>query len=238
MYLTPDDIASYVFCPLSYKKQVKISNKLTFLEKCIRQTFIAGEQAACLKDSIVTPKKFMQEWDKIWWPAVAANRDLKMKRAEELTVKASYKFTDYCKYDVSDWMYPTLGTSVENDIRIGDSILRVSNDVVKINLHKKNNNVVLVNFNKGLMHKNTAFDPAIQARAYAMHKNADVIIHINVDISNKQDGVRLITSTFRKKDIDTIRKMLYYVEYGIRMKNFHANPYKCEECGECQVFTS
>lgn len=241
MYLDPLDIACYVYCPLLQAKGRTdiISKPLTFSEEMIRQTFIEAEKNACLKDSIVAPRKFLAAWERLWWPAVAKKKHISLKKAEEISLVAAHKFADYCKYDISGWMFPTAGASVESEIRIGPSTLRAKADVIKVDLNKDNKNTVLINFDrKGLGLRAAAQDPAIRATAYAFYSGkGEVITHIAIDINDKHNNIEVTTSTFRPESMEGIRKMLYHVEYGIRSGAKHANPYLCKECKVCQDFT-
>jgi len=241
MYLNPLDIACYVYCPVLQQKRKPeiIAPKLTFTEKNLREAFIEAERNACLKDSIVSPRKLLSAWDKIWWPAVAEQGSLSMKEANKISLQASFKFTDYCKYDISDWMFPTAGVEAQSEIRIGQSILQATADIVKVDLNKNNNiNTVLINLNrKGLSLKSAATDPAIKAIAYAFYSGrGETITHISIDVSEDQKNIKVTTSTFRPEAMEGIRKMLYHVECGIRSGVYHINPYQCQECNVCQNF--
>ena len=241
MYLNPLDIACYIYCPilLQKKRHDKISPRLTFAEQYIRKAFIYGEMNACLKDSVITPRKLLNAWEKVWWPSVTAAGTISIKEAHDISLKASHKFTDYCKYDISDCMFPTAGVEAESDVKIGQSILKATVDVVKVDLNEKNKNTVLVNFNrKGLSLSSAALDPAIRATAYAFYSGkGETITHISVDIDENIKDVKLTTSTFRPEAMEGIRKMLYYVECGISRGAFHANPYPCKECKVCPTFS-
>lgn len=240
MYLDPLDIACYIYCPiLQVKGRIDVVSKpLTFSEEMIRQTFIEAEKNACLKDSIVAPRKFLAAWERLWWPAVIKKKHISLKRAEEISLIAAHKFADYCKYDISGWAFPTAGTQVESEVRIGQSILRAQTDVVKVDLNKDNRNTVLVNFNrKGLTLRAAAHDPAIKAIAYAFYSGrGEVITHIAIDLNDRQNNINVTTSTFRPEAMEGIRKMLYHVECGIRSGAKHVNPYLCKECKVCQDF--
>lgn len=238
MYLDPLDIACYVYCPLLQKKKRydKIVKPLTVVERNIRQSIINAERTACLKDNIVAPRKLLSAWEQIWWPA-ATKAKIPMKEANKISLSAAHKFADYCKYDISDWVFPTAAVEVESDIKIGQSILKASSDIVKVDLNQSKN-TVLINMNrKGLSIRSAAFDPAIKATAYAFYSGkGETITHITIDLDQSLSDLRLITSTFRPKAIEEIRKMLYHVECGIRYGIHNQNPYSCERCGVCQDF--
>ncbi len=241
MYLDPLDIACYVYCPtLQHKGRTEIiAKKPTFIEENIRKAFIEAERNACLKDSIVTPRKLLSAWDRIWWPAVTAKGGITMKEASQISLVASHKFADYCKYDISGWLFPTAGVEARSEIKIGKSILKAKADIVKVDLDENNRNTVLVNFNrKGLTLRQAAMDPAIKATAYAFYSGkGETITHISVDIDERQNNIKVTTSTFRPEAMEGIRKMLYYVECGISSGIRYTNPYSCQECKVCRDFT-
>jgi hypothetical protein len=236
-----DDIASYVFCPvLQEKKRYDIIiPKLTFAEHCIREAFIDGERNACLKDSVVTPRKLMRAWEGIWWPA-ATEKKLSMEEANEVSLRASCQFSDYCKYDMSDWDFPTVGVAVESEIKLGPVTLCVSADVVKADLSGKKPCTVVVNFSsRKLSLRQASIDPAIKAAVYAFYGDRDEnVAHILVDINERSDKIKAVVSIFRPEDMKHIRAMLEHVARGIYSRNYYHNPGLCKECKVCQDFTS
>ena len=239
MYVGANDIACYMFCPIlqSKKRYDIITPKPTLIQKNIRTAFIESERNACLKDSIVTSQKLIRIWDKIWWP-VAAKHGIPLKDAEVLSFQAGSQLSDYCKYDISDWMFPTVGVEAESDVRIGPVTLKATADVVKVDLHKKVPTTVLVNFTtQKFSLKTAALDPAIKATAYAFYtgKN-EIVTHIAVGLNEQADKIKITTSIFRPKDMEEIRKMLYYVGCSIYSGSYYGNPYLCKECQVCQDF--
>jgi hypothetical protein len=237
MYLSPLDIACYVYCPVLQAKGATriVAKPLTFTEQKIRAAIIEAERHACLKDSIVSPRKLRQAWDKIWWPAA---EHLPATESTKISLAAAHKFTDYCKYDMSDWMMPTAGVEAESTIRIGTSVLKAQVDIVKVDLEKPQNTVLINLDRKGLSLRQAATDPAIKAIAYAFYSGrGETITYISIDVDESIDKISVTTSTFSPKAMEGIRKMLYHVECGIRSRTQHANPYACKECKVCQDFT-
>jgi hypothetical protein len=235
--LTPHDIASYIYCPLIYKeKRYGVTAKpLTFFESCVRAALVEGERNAVLKDSVVTPKKLLRAWDKTWWPA-AAERNLPMKEANDVTLKAAMKLTDYCKYDISDYSYPTASVNAGVRLSLGRHTLTATADVVKINLNIPEINTILVNFtNRQLNPRASAFDPVVRATAYAFYRGkGETVSHIYVSINEELERLAVISSTFYPEDMEGIRKMLYHVEQGISTGALYMNPFLCEECNQCK----
>ena len=239
MYLTTKDIACYIFCPRLQQKQRKdiLFPPLSMTEVYLRRAFVAAEAAAALKDNIVTSRKLLSAWEKLWWPAVA-NTQLDLKAADAASLKASYKFTDYCKYDISDWMFPTVGANVNLDMKIGSTVIKAHADVVKVDMHQDTPTTVLINFGtQDYNHLSAAADPVIKATAYAFYSGRnETIVHSAVNISDRRDKIKIVTSVFRPKVMDEIRKMLYYVSRGITAGTYFPNPSACKDCRVCQNF--
>jgi len=240
MRIGVDDIASYVFCPvLQEKKRYDIiMPKLTSTEQYVRRAIIEGERNACLKDSVVTPRKLMRAWEGIWWPA-AAEKKLSMEEANEISLHASYQFSDYCKYDMSGWEFPTVGTEVASEIKLGPVTLAVSADIVKADLSGKKPCTVLVSLSsRKLSLRQASIDPAIKAIAYAFYSGREEnVAHILVDIDQRSDKIKAVVSMFRPDDMNHIRAMLEHVAHGIYSRNYYHNPGLCKECKVCQDFT-
>jgi len=236
-----DDIASYIFCPVLQEKKRHdiIMPRLTFTERCVRSALIEGERNACLKDSVVTPRKLLRAWEGIWWPA-ATEKKLSMEEANEVSLHASCQFSDYCKYDMSDWTFPTVGVDIETEVNLGPVTLYTSADVVKADLSGNKPSTVLVSFtSRKLSLRQAATDPAIKAMAYAFHSGREEnVVHISVDIDERSDKIKAVVSVFRPDDIKRIRIMLEQVARGIYSRNYYQNPWLCKECRVCQDFTS
>lgn len=237
--LKPEDVAAYVYCPKLYDRdgQSEIVKPLTFFEARMRDAFIEGERNAVLKDSIVDPKKFARAWDKIWFPA-AAKRGISMKKANDKTLDATVKFADYCKYDISDYTFPTAGVDIQARQSINGTELVGQADLLKIDMTTKKRTTVIVNFTKrNLSYSESAMDPAIRTTAYAFYRGAgEYISHVNINIDQKNEKLNVVTSNFSPKEMDDIRKMLYHVERGIRNKVFYHNTYMCKGCNKCPNF--
>jgi len=235
--LTPDDIALYVKCPKLYERKGQISKPLTFFESKLRETFIEGERNAVLKDSIIKPRKFTRAWNKLWFPA-AIKRRISVKVATEKTLQATIKFADYCKYDISDYDYPTAGVDIQSSMIIGSHELIAQADILKIDLSTKKKTTVIINFsNKKLSLPELLFDPSARATAYSFYRGkGDYVTYINIDINERQEKLNITAVTFSPKEMDEIRKMIYHIELGIRNKAYYHNPNLCERCKACPVF--
>jgi len=236
-YLTTEDIAAYIYCPLLYKNlgHSVTSKPLTLLEESIRKTFIEGERAATLKDSIVSPKKFSLYWDNIWLPIAAAN-NISIKTSRRMSIDAIVKFADYCRYDISDWEFPSIGVEIQSNTKINNHIITASADIIKADFSTKHKATTIVNFtNRSLDLRQSAFDPIIRSIAYLFYSGrGEQVTHVNVNISEALEKLEMTTSTFYPKHMDQIRKMLYHVEGGISNQAFYPRSYSCKECNRCQ----
>lgn len=234
--LTPQDIATYIYCPKLYERkgQVVIARPLTFFESRLRKAFIEGERNAVIKDSIVDSRKFSRAWDKIWFPA-AAKRRISMKNANNKALDAMIKFADYCKYDISDYTYPTAGVDIQSEIYIGSSCFVAQADLLKIDMTTKKKTTVIVNFTvRDLDVIQSASDPVVRSTAYAFYRNkGEYVTHVNININEKKEKLEITTSTFGKKEMDDTRKMLYHAERGMTNNVFYHNPYMCKGCNKC-----
>ena len=233
--ITPKDIACYAYCPvLAHKKRYdRVFPKLSLTEECIRRTFMIAELKALMNDNIVAPRKLLRVWEKIWWPA-ATGAGLSMKEAEQKSVRASYLLSDYCKYDLSDYKYTTLGANVQTQVNIGSSVLTVQADLVKVDLDAKRNTTIVNFWMKNIDNQRAAFDPAIAAIAYAFctGKN-DIVTHIAVNIDEKSDTLKMSQSNFRAEDMNEVKNALFHIERGISKQITYRNPWLCKECNVC-----
>lgn len=234
--LNPKDVATYIYCPKLYQRngQSEVVKPLTFFEAMMRDAFIDGERRAVLKDSIVDPRKFSRAWDNIWFPA-AAKRGISMKVASNKTLHATVKFADYCKYDISDYTFPTAGVDIQSRQYIGQTELVAQADLLKIDMTTKNKTTVIVNFTKrDITYSQSAMDAAIRTTAYGFYSNrGEYVSCVNVNIDEKKEKLHIVTSNFSPKEMDDIRKMLYHVELGIRNNVFYHNSYMCKGCNKC-----
>jgi hypothetical protein len=237
--LTPEDIGLYVKCPILFKKKRYNSTSLTFFEEQIKQAFVEGEKNVVLKDSIIDPRKLSRAWDKIWFPA-AVKEGISIKDANRKTLEAMFRFTEYCKYDISGYEYPTAGVDIDAVMHIKDHYIAAHADLLKIDLSTKQKTTVIVNFsNRKLSTSDIVFDPAIRTTAYAFYRNNnDYVMYVNVNIDENLNKLNMAAATFSPDQMDEIRKMIYHVELGIRNNVFYHNTAMCERCRACPVFKS
>jgi len=237
MILTPDDISNFLYCPLLPKGTEVVYKKNTFFESCVGEAIKLAERNCLLKDSVLNNKKIITAWDNIWWPA-CPSQNIDFKTAQDLTVKASRYFLDYCKYDISDCLYPTIAVNVESQVNINSTILKTHIDMIKVDLSVSNKNMVLVDFSKKDMSSiDIALDPGIRSTvlSFSQGKN-ETIQYMLIQPNSKTNKLVITSAIFRPKEIENIRKMVSYVEQGIRRNISYGNRWQCKECQKCKSF--
>ena len=239
MLITPVDISAYTRCPHLYfsKNFDAIMPPMSVTEKTIRQSVIQGEKLTLLKGSVVAPRKLIRVWDRLWWPAAIA-AGISMEEAEDISVKSAFKLTDYCKYEFTGYMHPTIGTSVTVEKRIGSSILRAQADVLKVDLSNDTKSTIIIDFSRKNMDiASVSMDPGVRALAYAFYTGkGEEIRYISFSIDDKNKSLSVAHAIFREKDMEDTEKMLYYIETGIRKKISWFNYAACGGCKVCQHF--
>ena len=232
MRLTTEDILTYNYCPILRLKggQNKIIPPLTFFEYSIRKAILLAEKVALDKDSFVTLRRLTSAWDKIWWPAVTEKK-ISMKEAQKLTIQAVIKFTDYCKYDITDEDHPTIAVDIETQAQIGNDIVTAQIDIVKI--FEKNQIILLDLTRKGLTHRDVTSDSSILAKTYLFSEATfDNWSYSCLDLNEKKQKLSISTATFRKSDLEIAGKMLYHTVDGIQKG---INLPRLELCDQCKM---
>lgn len=239
MIITPKDIAAYAFCPMLYfkRRQDKFLPHLTLMERNLRKSFILAEERALLKDTIVSVPKLTTAWDTMWWPDAMAHK-LTMVKAKDIAIKATERFIDYCNYEMTDYLWPTIGVDVESRVDLGMATLVANTDIIKVNLENNKRNTVLINFtSRRLSIRDAAFDNLIKATVYAFYSgNGETVTHLNVNINENIKKIQMGISHFDQKDIEDIRKMIYHIKTGISTGVKYMNPKACEGCKVCQEY--
>jgi len=238
--VTPLDIACFQYCSKTLEKQSykeKVIPSLTFFEEHVRRAIIEAEKSLIFKDSDIDPRKILRKWDSIWWPAAVSSK-MDMKEAQQYAVDASAKFSDYCRYDVSDYLHPTAAADIETTIKINTSCLTARIDLLKVNLSEKKRNITLVDFTrKNLTTRDIILDPAIRAIAYAFSLGKDeTITYTCIDVCEELEKLSVSSAVFRTAELEEIRKMLIHTESGIRNKVQRLNRWQCKECNICPNF--
>lgn len=238
MILEPLDIAAYMYCPYLLEAKEKalevIAPPLSPYEECIRETIIRVEELCLLRGSEITPRKMIRVWDSVWWPVVTS-LGLDMKEAKELSIKASSKFADYCRYDLSDISYPTVCTKATSKKHLGSSVLHVSADIMKVDVTAQTKNMVLVDLSrKNLTDLDAVIDPIIRSTAWAFYTgHGETVTYVSVDVTGVSSKLKVKISFFRPEELEEIGKALKLAEQGIRQNIKYVNPWKCRECDIC-----
>jgi hypothetical protein len=205
----------------------------------MKEAIIKAEEDAIYKNTIVSTRRLTLAWDKIWWPA-CMRHGIKMTEAEKFTLKAAKRFIDYCSYEMTDHLWPSIGTGIVSEMRVGRSILKSEANILKINLEDKKKNTVVVSLtNRDLTVRDAAFDNMIKSTILPFYSNRnEQMIHINMDISESKDKIKTRISTYSPKDLNEIEKMVNYAEEGIRKEVRYMNSFSCKECKVCPEFKS
>ena len=236
MYINSSDIACFLYCPYirKYKNAKEIvMPKPTLLQQAVGKAIRAAELNCMLKNSDLTPRKILRVWDKLWWPYVAEN-NIPMKDAKNVSVKASSIFSDYCKYDISDFTkYITIGSRILETKQLGNLTLESEIDVIKIDMTTKKN-INLIDFSrKSLTNREIVLDPEIRAKVYCFYQDKEEdIIYTHVSLNSK-DKLNISSVIFRPTDMEEIRKMILLAKTGIENNINYMNKWNCKECKQC-----
>lgn len=236
MIITIEDILTYSYCPMLLKRGKKdiLLPKLSLVESTLKKTFIEAEREACIRDSITNPKRLLCAWEKLWWP-IAASNNIAAKEAESISLDISGKFSEYCKYDISDWTYPTVGVNIENHIQVDSAAVVVHADILKVNLEINDPNMVIINFStRVLSPRALSLDPYTLYTVYGMYTGAEkTITYVSVNISENKK-LSLVSSIYSSSEIEGLGKQFRNICKNIYNNNYYYNPFLCKECRVCQ----
>ena len=238
MQLTPTDIARFLYCPLLPKKSEYLVYKpRTMFESCVGEAIKEAERTSLLNETEIGPRKITKAWDNTWWPACAAH-SIPFKEAQERTIKAGPYFLDYCKYDISDFLHPTVAINVDAQTPVGQSILHTHIDLVKVDLTMSEKNMMLIDFTKkGMKTFDVGLDPGIAATALSFYRGkGELIQYVVIEIDENIEKLFVTYSVFRPSDMENIKKMINYVENSIRRGVLYGDRWKCKECKACPSF--
>ena len=238
MRLIPKDVARYLYCPLLPKSSDNlIYNELSLFESSVGEAIRIAEHRCLLNEVEVTPRRIMKAWDSNWWPTCAHN-NISFKEAQKKTIEAGPYFVDYCKYDLSDFLHPTIATDVDAQVNLGQSVLHAHIDIIKTDLTIKNKNILLIDFSKkGMSTSDTGLDPGIASNAIAFYTGSgETIRYILVQIDERSKKLFTTQAIFRPDNIKNIRNMVFYVENSIRKGVLYGDRWKCKECKACPSF--
>lgn len=243
--LNPEDFSSFAYCPYLKSKTQSTSSieEMNTFERCVTKAIKETESNCLLSGGDIVPRKILRRWDNIWWPEVTKN-NIDFEDAQKQSIKASKIFADYCKYDISGYMYPTAGVDIESQVSLGHHILRAKTDIIKVDLTIKNRNIVLVNFtNKRLSARDMALDIGIQSIIYAFCDKMNLVLgpkenisYTSISINSRNDNLSISTVVFRKENLKSIEKTMKHIEHGIYKGVDYMNRWNCEVCRKCQIF--
>jgi len=238
MTLTPTDIARFIYCPLLPKRSEHlVYKKRSLFESCVGEAIKEAERACLVNESDISPRKITRAWDNTWWPA-SATHNIPFNKAQDFTLKATPYFLDYCKYDISDFLHPTVAVDVDTKIPVGQSIFHAHIDMIKVDLTIKQKNMMLIDFTKkGMKTFDVSLDPGIASVAMAFNRGVEEIIrYVLVEIDENNERLFITSSVFRQSDMENIRKMVFYIENSIRKGVSYGDRWKCKECKACPSF--
>jgi len=238
MRITPADILYYSYCPYLLHKdtgKTKLLGDLDLFNKCLFESIIDTERKCLLTDSDVTPRKLLRSWDTIWWPAAVEN-EIPLKVVEEECVRASKFMSDYCNYEISGFMYPTVGVKITTQREIENCTLHSSVDMIKVDLNNREKNAVIIDFaTRELSEREIAIDMYNIAKSYSFYSNKGETITY-VHIKPKRDRFFISSAIFRPSQMKEIDKVIKHLAYGIYNNIRYMNRWNCKECGACKTF--
>jgi hypothetical protein len=239
MIILPEDLYSFHYCPYLYFNKTKKSiynYQRTFLEENIVKAIRLSEESCLLKGSEVNTQKIIRKWDSFWWEEATIN-SISLKEADELSIIAANFFSQYCKFDISGYMFPTIGSNllVQKEL-FSDMYLNCYIDIYKIDLLQKEKNSIIIKFgNQKLTKRQVVSSIETKSIVYSLFEDQENIRFIYVFLKEK-NKIDMISAFFRKEDILQIEKSLEYILSGIKHNIQTVNDYNCEECKQCKAF--
>lgn len=240
MFIKSSDIACFLYCPFILNKaraKETVLTTLTPFENQIRKAIKEAERKCLLKDAELTTRKIIRSWDKIWWPYVAQH-DINFKLAKHMSIKACEKFSDYCKYEISDMLHAPVGIDISCTKQINSTTIESTIDVVKVNLSDSNRNTILIDLGrKGLSRRDIALDPEVRTKAYCFYQNkGENITYIHIDLNENNRKLHVKSAIFRPSDMKDIKAMISLAKVGIENNIRYMNRWNCKECKLCPNF--
>lgn len=231
MRVTPTDLLEFAYCPYLKHSDKTLVPPLSLFERTMRQAILVAEQRALDKDSYVTPRKIGAAWEKLWWPA-ATEAGLPLAEVDQMAVRASARFRDYCRYDISGPSHETIGVDVASEVRLSDGILAAQIDLIKLSLEEPDQ-LVFIDFTRGkITRQELAYDMAVWGNVYAFGGLGRPISYICMDLSEGSKETKPSTVFFRPDELTNIGRILNYLAYGI----YKHVDYQCSWlCGECKL---
>jgi hypothetical protein len=235
MRLKPDDIVSFGYCPYLYWRRgtARVVPPLSTFEETVRKSILVAEAKALKNNTFVTPRSLGNIFDHFWWPA-AAEAKIAFAEAEKMSLKASLKFTDYCKYDVSSSLYATIGTNVPFEVRLPHGVLAGNVDMIKLPIEGADKSIALIDMSrKGISNTQAMCDLAILSTVYAFQELKRSITYMCIDLSENLEKLKIISSSFDRDGIKETERAIQYLSEGIYRGVNYKSGWMCGECTRC-----
>lgn len=206
----------------------------TFNE-CLVETIVETEKMCMLSDSDVTPRKLLRSWDKIWWPE-AVSKEIPISKIKSESIRAARLLSDYCKYDLSGYMFPTVGIKIKNQRQIGNCTLHSGVDIVKVDLNNTDKNIVLVDFSmREMTEREIAIDMYNLAKVFSFYSNrGETVTYTHIRPSMHK--FFMSSAIFRPDQMNQINTMMNHIVSGISKNIRYMNRWNCQECKSCKTF--
>ena len=235
MQLRPSDIASFGYCPYLYWRRgtAQVVPPLSTFEDTVRKAVLAAEMKALKNGTHVTPRSLGSAWDKIWWTAAAAAK-IPFVAAEKMSLGASFKFSDYCKYDISSSLFATIGTEVPFQVKLPHAVLAGEIDMIKLPIDDSDRRVTLIDFGrKDVTRTQLANDLAVLSVVYAFRELNREITYMCVDLSEGIEKLKIVSSSFDKESIKETERTIQHLSEGMYRGVNYKSGWMCGECTKC-----
>lgn len=235
MRLSTSDIATFAYCPYLYWRRgtAQVVPPLSTFEDTARKAILNAEAKALKNNTQVTPRSLGNAWEHIWWE-IATKSDIPLAEAEKTSLLAGFKFSDYCRYDISTPVYATISTHVPYQIKVENAILAGEIDMIKVPVEDPERQIVLVDFTrKDVKSAKLANDLAVLSTIYAFGELERHVTYMCIDLSEGKEKLEITSSSFDRDDIREIERTVRYLINGIRQRINYKSGWMCGECTKC-----
>lgn len=238
MIVTPKDITSFLFCPyIINQDKVEEWKKLVYppltnIEKKIRNTWIFIEQNQMVKNRNITISRINTAWEKIFWSSLSSDS---LENAKESTNKINKLLISYAKFNYSEDIFNTLGTKITIRKDIGNFILETKIDVIKTDLTKKKNTIIL-DFGRKDINNFVDIVPDFLSKiiCYSIYTGkGEEVKYVSVNINENNDNLIANEIVIKPEEIKKIEKTIEHVLFMIGRKVLYQNSWNCERCNLC-----
>ena len=235
MQLRPSDIASFGYCPYLYWRRgtAQVVPPLSTFEDTVRRSILAAEMKALKNGTHVTSRSLGNAWERTWWTAAAA-AGIEFAEAEKISLRAAFKFSDYCKYDISSSLFATIGATVPFQVKLPHAVLAGEIDMIKLPIDDSDKRVTLIDFGrKGVTRTQLASDLAVLSTVYAFQELGREITYMCVDLSDGTEKLKIVSSSFDRESIKETERTIQYLAEGIYRGVNYKSGWMCGECTKC-----